>query len=51
MTDSEQHQMDLEQRQQIIETAVKKAYKGGLINREEAWAIGYESGVALKLED
>lgn len=52
MNPDEDAQMALEheERQKIIQSAVQKAYKGGLINAEEAWAIGYESGVPIKLE-
>lgn len=52
MNSDEAGQMALEhqERQEIIERAVQKAYKGGLISKDEAWAIGYESGVPIKLE-
>lgn len=38
-------------RQRVVSDAVERAYRTGLISRDEAWAIGYESGIPLRLED
>ena len=51
MSDEQAHQLEQEQRQQIVECAVKKAYAAGLITKDEVWAIGYEAGFPIRLED
>lgn len=43
--------LEHEERQTIIQHAISKGLKAGIITKDEAWAIGYESGIPLKLEE